>query len=311
MKAKKTTTKSSNKNTSKPLVKQKAQSSSKKTSNNKIKEKSIEVNKKNPSNNPEEISKSSHSKNKDSFNVNNHIVYPSHGVGKIIDIATIEVLNQEHNLYIIYFEKEKLTIKIPVEKAEKYGIRHLVSKKEMEEVLSILRGGIKKIKGMWSRRAQEYEEKINSGNITLLAEVIRDLTRDIADSDRSFSERLIYETAIFRLASEYAIIFNIPVESAKEKITSVAKDKVISDSKNKDFDIDFDDMVKSLNEDDEEDDNDEEDEDEDDDEEHYKSLDKYSQDDDEEEDFMEQFKKAEKSIKKDKKVTVKSKKSKK
>ena len=310
MKAKKTTAKAFNKNASKPLVKQKIESSSKKTSNNKIKEKSIEVNKKNPSNNSEEISKTSHSKNKNSFNVNNHIVYPSHGVGKIIDIATIKVLNQEHNLYIIYFEKEKLTIKIPVEKAEKYGIRHLVSKKEMEEVLSILRGGIKKIKGMWSRRAQEYEEKINSGNITLLAEVIRDLTRDIADSDRSFSERLIYETAIFRLASEYAIIFNIPVESAKEKITSVAKDKVISDSKNKDFDLDFDDMVKSLNEDDEEDDNDEEDED-DDDEEHYKSLDKYSQDDDEEEDFMEQFKKAEKSIKKDKKITVKSKKSKK
>ena len=276
---------------------------------NKTKEKLSESNKKTSINNLEENIKTSHSKNKDSFNINNYIVYPSHGVGKIINIDNLKILNQEHNLYIIYFEKEKLTIKIPVEKAEKYGIRHLVSKKEIEDVLAILRGGIKKIKGMWSRRAQEYEEKINSGNIVLLAEVIRDLTRDILDSDRSFSERLIYETAIFRLASEYAIIFNISVDLAKEKIISVAKDKVISDSKNKDFDLDFDDIVKSLKEDEEDDDDDEEDE-EDDDEEHYKSLDKYSQEDDEE-DFMEQFKKAEKSIKKDKKTNTKSRKLKK
>jgi CarD family transcriptional regulator len=307
MKAKKTTIKSSNKNTSKSFIKQQTESSSKKLVN-KVKEKSVESNKKSTLNNPEENIKTSHLINKDSFSVNNYIVYPSHGVGKIINIDTLKILNQEHNLYIIYFEKEKLTIKIPVEKAQKYGIRHLVSKKEIEEVLAILRGGVKKIKGMWSRRAQEYEEKINSGNIVLLAEVIRDLTRDILDSDRSFSERLIYETAIFRLASEYAIIFNISVDLAKEKVISVAKDKVISDSKHKDFDLDFDDIVKSLNE--EEDDEEEEDEEEDDDEEHYKSLDKYSQDDDDE-DFMEQFKKAEKSIKKDKKTNVKSRKLKK
>jgi CarD family transcriptional regulator len=307
MKAKKTTIKSSNKNTSKSFIKQQTESSSKKLVN-KVKEKSVESNKKSTLNNPEENIKTSHLINKDSFSVNNYIVYPSHGVGKIINIDTLKILNQEHNLYIIYFEKEKLTIKIPVEKAQKYGIRHLVSKKEIEEVLAILRGGVKKIKGMWSRRAQEYEEKINSGNIVLLAEVIRDLTRDILDSDRSFSERLIYETAIFRLASEYAIIFNISVDLAKEKVISVAKDKVISDSKHKDFDLDFDDIVKSLNE--EEDDDEEEDEEEDDDEEHYKSLDKYSQEDDDE-DFMEQFKKAEKSIKKDKKTNVKSRKLKK
>ncbi len=308
MKAKKTTTKSSNKNTSKSFPKQQTEPSSKKIAN-KTKEKSIDSNKRHIINNPEENIKISHSKNKDSFNINNYIVYPSHGVGKIINIDNLTILNQEHNLYIIYFEKEKLTIKIPVEKAEKYGIRHLVSKKEIEDVLAILRGGVKKIKGMWSRRAQEYEEKINSGNIVLLAEVIRDLTRDILDSDRSFSERLIYETAIFRLASEYAIIFNISVDFAKEKIISVAKDKVISDSKNKDFDLDFEDIVKSLNEEDDEEEEDEEEE-EDDEEEHYKALDKYSQEDDEE-DFMEQFKKVEKTIKKNKKTNVKAKKSKK
>jgi CarD family transcriptional regulator len=304
MKAKKIT-----KITQKNQIKQKTEEKSKKStakSNPKITEKTTKHSKKTPLNTqPEEIkiNKTVLPKSKDSFNVSNYIVYPSHGVGKITSIDNLTILNQEHKLYIIYFEKEKLTIKIPVEKAEKYGIRHLVSKKEIEEVLTILRGGVKKIKGMWSRRAQEYEEKINSGNIMLLAEVIRDLTRDIQDGDRSFSERLIYETAIFRLANEYAIIFNISLDVAKEKVVAIAKDKVTIEPKGKDFDLDFDNMVKSLHEEDEEEDEDEEEED--DDEEHYKSLDKYSQEDDED-DFMEQFKKAEKNIKKDKKSTNKT-----
>ena len=304
MKAKKIT-----KITQKNQIKQKTEEKSKKSiakSNPKITEKTTKHSKKTPLNTqPEEIkiNKTVLPKSKDSFNVSNYIVYPSHGVGKITSIDNLTILNQEHKLYIIYFEKEKLTIKIPVEKAEKYGIRHLVSKKEIEEVLTILRGGVKKIKGMWSRRAQEYEEKINSGNIMLLAEVIRDLTRDIQDGDRSFSERLIYETAIFRLANEYAIIFNISLDVAKEKVVAIAKDKITIEPKGKDFDLDFDNMVKSLHE--EDDDEDEEEDEEDDDEEHYKSLDKYSQEDDED-DFMEQFKKAEKNIKKDKKSTNKT-----
>jgi hypothetical protein len=127
---------------------------------------------------------------------------------------------------------------------------------------------------------------------------------DIQDGDRSFSERLIYETAIFRLANEYAIIFNISLDVAKEKVVAIAKDKITIEPKGKDFDLDFDNMVKSLHDDEEDDDNDEE-EDDDDDDEHYKSLDKYSQEDDED-DFMEQFKKAEKNIKKDKKSTNKT-----
>jgi CarD family transcriptional regulator len=263
-------------------------------------EKPIKNNPKTKANQTEEIkiNKTTTSKNKDNFQINNYIVYPSHGVGKIINIETLNVLNQPQKLYIIYFEKEKLTIKIPVEKAEKFGIRHLALKKEIEEVLIVLRGGVKKIKGMWSRRAQEYEEKINSGSIMLLAEVIRDLTRDIQDSDRSFSERLIYETAIFRLASEYAIVLNVSVDNAKDRIISIAKDKIISEPKGKDFDLDFDDMVKSLHDEDEDEDDDEEDDD--DEEEHYKALDKYSQEEDDD-DFMEQFKKAEKNIQKDKK----------
>ncbi|MFM2200579.1 MAG: hypothetical protein RL769_634, partial [Pseudomonadota bacterium] len=199
------------------------------------------------------------------FQAGDFAVYPSHGVGKITEIQNNIIAGQQFPCYLMFFDKDKLTIKIPVNNAEKIGLRRIVTKSQMEEVLSILRSGIKKLKGMWSRRAQEYETKINSGDIFLLAEVLRDLTRDIEDSERSYSERIIYETAIFRLASEYSIIFNTDIESAKEKIINIAKDKINSETKSSskdDFD-DFDiDDRKSKIDSDEEDDEDEEEEDE-------------------------------------------------
>ena len=138
----------------------------------------------------------------------------------------------------------------------------MISKSEMEEVFNILRSGVKKLKGMWSRRAQEYEAKINSGNIILLAEVLRDLTRDIEDGDRSYSERIIYETAINRLSLEYSVIENMPFEEAKDKIISTAKNKLelvgeVKEIRNN-FDDDFD-----LEEDDEDEDEESEDDDDD------------------------------------------------
>jgi hypothetical protein len=130
-----------------------------------------------------------------------------------------------------------------------------------------LRSGVKKLKGMWSRRAQEYETKINSGDIMLLAEVLRDLTRDIEDGDRSYSERIIYETAVHRLAAEYAVIYGIEFEEAKDKIISTAKDKLGIEGKinQKDEFDEFDyDSGKSGDDDEDEDENDEEEEEEDD-----------------------------------------------
>ena len=202
-----------------------------------------------------------------SYSINNYVVYPSHGVGKIINIETTTVMQQSISCYLIYFEREKLTIKIPTNKAEKFGIRPLVSKEKMNEVFSILRSGVKKMKGMWSRRAQEYETKINSGDIVMLAEVLRDLTRDIEDSERSYSERIIYETAIFRLACEYSAIYGVSFESAQEKVTITAKDKLESEIKSSqkedDFD-DFDKIKKSENIEEEEDEEEEDEEEEDD-----------------------------------------------
>ena len=165
-------------------------------------------------------------KNQKLFQPGNFAVYPSHGVGKILEIETIEAANQKFDLLKMYFEQEKLIIKIPVSQIDKIGIRNLASKAKIEEIFVILRSGVKKLKGMWSRRAQEYESKINSGNIVLLAEVIRDLTRDIEDGDRSYSERIIYETAIYRLASEYAAIAGISFEKAREEIIATAKNKL-------------------------------------------------------------------------------------
>ncbi len=167
----------------------------------------------------------------------------------------------------MYFEKEKLTIKIPVASAEKIGLRHLVAKTQMDEVFSILRSGVKKLKGMWSRRAQEYETKINSGDIMLLAEVLRDLTRDIEDGDRSYSERIIYETAVHRLAAEYAVIYGIEFEEAKDKIISTAKDKLGIEGKinqKDEFDeFDYNSGKSDDDEDEDEDENDEEEEEDD------------------------------------------------
>ena len=200
------------------------------------------------------------------YSINSYVVYPSHGVGQIINIENTIVMQQHISCYLIYFDRERLTIKIPTNKVEKFGIRPLVSKERMSEVFSILRSGVKKMKGMWSRRAQEYETKINSGDLIMLAEVLRDLTRDIEDSERSYSERIIYETAIFRLACEYSAIYGIPFETARDKITLTAKDKLESDSKSSTKNDDFDDFdkVKKTVDPEEEDEEDEEEEEEDD-----------------------------------------------
>jgi CarD family transcriptional regulator len=254
----------------------------------KISKKTIEKTDKNKNEKPlKKKAENLPSQSRQPFRAGDHAVYPSHGVGKIIEIENTTIMGQDYSCYLMYFEKEKLSIKIPVLSAEKNNLRRIASKSQMEEVLNILRSGIKKLKGMWSRRAQEYETKINSGDIILLAEVLRDLTRDIEDSDRSYSERIIYETAIFRLASEYAIIYNVDIEVAKEKIINIAKDKINSEAKSNskddfdDFDIEDRKGKKDLDDDaDEEDEDEEEDEEEDDFNYNFDEIDEDDDDDD-------------------------------
>jgi len=159
------------------------------------------------------------------FKVGDNVVYPSHGVGKIIDIESQSIGGMEMQLYVIHFEKEKMSLRIPTKKAKKSGLRCLSTYGEIEKVLEVLRSRPKTSKGMWSRRATEYEAKINSGELALIAEVVRDLYKNVDDPDRSYSERLIYESALNHLSSEFAALNNIEHNIAISQIVEVIREK--------------------------------------------------------------------------------------
>jgi CarD family transcriptional regulator len=160
------------------------------------------------------------------FKIGDYCVYKTHGVAKIIDIKSVDVAGVQTKCLVLFFEKEKLTLMVPMKFKENGDIRRLATVEQMEQVFEILKGGIKKLKGMWSRRAKEYRDKINSGDIYQIAEVLRDLIRDVDEADRSYSERTIYDMAIYRLASEYSLIKKISQEEAENHIMEIAKEKI-------------------------------------------------------------------------------------
>ncbi|NRA73757.1 MAG: CarD family transcriptional regulator [Rickettsiales bacterium] len=164
-------------------------------------------------------------KKQDLFKVGDNVVYPSHGVGKIIKVEKQEVGGFSLKLLVIHLDKEKLFIRIPVNKAQKVGIRLIISNKDMNKVMKILGEKPKSHRGIWSKRAAEYEAKINSGDLLLIAEVIRDLYKDSSAMDRSYSEKVIYDLALNRLASEYALLHKMDKEKALEKILDFIKEK--------------------------------------------------------------------------------------
>ena len=153
------------------------------------------------------------------------VVYPTHGVGEVIGTVTEEVLGSSLDLLVIKFSQDRMTLRIPVAKAGDSGLRRLSSRKVMDEALAKLKGRAKVRRTMWSRRAQEYEAKINSGNPAAIAEVVRDLRRNTTQSEQSYSERQMYQVALDRLAREVAAIERIDQEKAEtrlEKIMAVA-----------------------------------------------------------------------------------------
>jgi CarD family transcriptional regulator len=151
-------------------------------------------------------------------------VYPSHGVGKIANISTQEVGGFSLELYHISFEKEKMTLSIPVSKAEKIGLRHLCTPESIDQALDIINESAQTSKGiMWSRRAQEYERKINSGDILSVAEVVRDLHRNVNNPDRSYSERLIYESAYNRFIDEVCCVKKVSTEAFEAEFKTMLK----------------------------------------------------------------------------------------
>ena len=163
-------------------------------------------------------------KTKLQFSIGDFIVYPSHGVGEVTAIQKFEIAQENLEMYKVVFDKEKMTLKIPTIKAKEIGIRKVSSRNEMKKSLEILKGKAKVRRTMWSRRAQEYEAKINSGILIELTEVVRDLFRNSSQPEQSYSERQLYESARDRLAREVAVVEKIDDEKAIEKLEAILND---------------------------------------------------------------------------------------
>lgn len=155
------------------------------------------------------------------FNSGDFVVYPAHGVGKVADISTQKIGGTDLELIVVNFDKDKMTLRVPLCKAESVGLRKISEMSTMNEAVNVLKGKAKVKKIMWSRRAQEYENKINSGSPIAIAEVVRDLYRRENLSEQSYSERQIYEQALDRLANEYAICENISSGDAMKKLLGI------------------------------------------------------------------------------------------
>ncbi|WP_299647055.1 CarD family transcriptional regulator [uncultured Jannaschia sp.] len=143
---------------------------------------------------------------KSEFRPNDYVVYPAHGVGQILSIEKQSVAGLELELFVISFAKDKMTLRVPTNKAQDVGMRSLSSPDVVTKAMATLKGKARVKRAMWSRRAQEYEAKINSGDLIAIAEVVRDLHRNDEQREQSYSERQLYEAALDRLTRELAAV---------------------------------------------------------------------------------------------------------
>ncbi len=151
------------------------------------------------------------------FKTGDMVVYPTHGVGRVEGVESREIAGESLDLVVISFNRDRMTLRVPLAKAPTSGLRRLSTQKVMKDALTRLKGRARVKRTMWSRRAQEYEAKINSGDPVSIAEVVRDHYRKVDQPDQSFSERQIYEAALDRLAREFAAVEKIDREKAAEK----------------------------------------------------------------------------------------------
>jgi CarD family transcriptional regulator len=152
------------------------------------------------------------------FKAGETVVYASHGVGRITAIEEQEVAGFKLRVFVIFFEKDKMTVRVPVAKAASSGLRRIVEPAVVEKVLEVLTGRARAKRGMWARRGQEYEAKINSGDLMMLAEVLRDLYRSPEQTEPSYSERQLYESALETLAREISVVHGISQSEAQTLI---------------------------------------------------------------------------------------------
>ncbi len=162
---------------------------------------------------------------KPDFSPNEFVVYPAHGVGKIITIEEQEIAGITLELFVISFEKDKMTLRVPTNKAIEIGMRSLSSPDVIDHALRTLKGKAKVKRAMWSRRAQEYEQKINSGDLIAIAEVVRDLHRADDQREQSYSERQLYEAALERLTREVSAVGGGDEVAAAQKIDEVLQSR--------------------------------------------------------------------------------------
>ena len=153
-----------------------------------------------------------------SFVVGDYVVYPKHGVGRVVELQSQEIAGAKLELYVLRFEKERMTLRVPTNKAESVGMRKLSSNAQMSDALATLKGKPKVKRTMWSRRAQEYEAKINSGDLIAISEVVRDLYRSEEQPEQSYSERQLFEQAMDRMSREIGAVNKLTLTEAVQLI---------------------------------------------------------------------------------------------
>ena len=158
------------------------------------------------------------------FAVGDYVVYPKHGVGRVMELQNEEIAGMQLELYVLRFEKERMTLRVPTNKVESIGMRKLSSDKTLKEAIETLKQKPKVKRTMWSRRAQEYEAKINSGDLVLIAEVTRDLFRPEDQPEQSYSERQIFEAASSRLARELAAMEKTDEPAGLERVLEILRE---------------------------------------------------------------------------------------
>ena len=164
-------------------------------------------------------------KKNNEFKIGEVVVYPKHGVGEIIKTESMEIAKIKSKFYVVKMEQSKLTIRVPLDKQKEVGLRKISSKKIIEQVFNVLKLKPKIRRIMWSRRAQEYDAKIYSGDPVKIAEVIRDLFRKNSQPEQSYSERQMFQAALERLAREVAAVEKTDYFQATEKIENTLYNK--------------------------------------------------------------------------------------
>ena len=151
------------------------------------------------------------------YNVGDWLIYPKHGLGKALEFETQTILKEKVKLLVVYFEHERMTLRIPIKKLNELGIRSISDKEEMKKAMLALKGKARVKKTMWAKREKDYKDKLNRGDPVSVAEVLRDLYRGEGDPEQSYSERQLYEMALDRFSREMVAVHEIDIEDAIKK----------------------------------------------------------------------------------------------